>query len=192
MNIEISKIENLAQTVASEFSASQAAHAAAELAEGELLRDIIAAMKPAIPALSNKIVKHSYETGGQNGCNPVSRKEHHSERGFLLVDGYERTRDATGNRGDLAGSRLFLLIDGRLAEVTREGSFSVWQGEADEWESTLEILAADVVAERYDIEEILATIAEALTKAVGSREKATAKAIERAERVSAISRLVRR
>jgi hypothetical protein len=192
MNIEISKIENLAQTVASEFSASQAAHAAAELAEGGLLRDVIAAIKPAIPALSSRIVSHSYETGGRNGCNPVSRKSHHSERGFLLVDGYESTMDETGNRGDLGGSRLFLLPDGRLAEVTREGSCSRWQGEADEWESTLDILAADVVVERYDIEEILATITEALTKAAGSREKATAKAVERAERVSAISRLVRR
>jgi hypothetical protein len=192
MNIEISKIENLAQTVASEFSASQAAHAAAELAEGGLLRDVIAAMKPAITALSNKIVKYSHETGGRNGCNPVSRKEHHRERGFLIFDGYGRIGDVTGNRGAFSGSRLYLLTDGRLAEVTRKGSFSHWQGEYDEWNSKLEILAADIVAERYDIEEIIATIGEALTKAVGSREKATAKAIERAERVSAISRLVRR
>ena len=191
MDTNIEQITTLAGIVAAEHAASVEAHEAVTEAKAELLTRVVEAVKPALRAVSDRIVAESYETMGRNGCNPVSRTEYHSERGLMLVNDYDRTKDETGNRGDLGGSRLYLLTDGRFARVDREGSFSHWQGEADEWKSTLGARTARQVAEAYGVDDVVKAIGDALTKARGTREKPTANARQRAERVRAVACLVK-
>lgn len=150
-------------------------------AEAEVLATAIEAVKPALPALCSRIKRSSYETAGRNGCNPVSRYEYHDERGAVLVDNYAREKDESGNRGSLGGERLCLLSDGRLAVVTREGSFSHWQGEADRWESTLAVVTPREAMNEYELDAVLGALAEALDKqAKGNASENTEKALARA------------
>ena len=133
-------------------------------------------------------MSESYETGGQNGCNPVHRYEHHVEQGVVLVDDWSRDKDETGNRGALTGNRLYLLSDGRLAEVKRTGSFSHWQGESDEYTTTLKIVDARTAMDTWELVDALKSLMEALEKQVG-RKGATATAKARAERLAALVKL---
>lgn len=74
----------------------------------------------------------------------------------------------------------------RVAEVTRDGTWSQWQGEWDRFETTLERLPTARVAEEHDVDAIVEAISEALEKSAGGglgTAKATAE--ERAARARA-------
>jgi hypothetical protein len=163
-------------------------------AEALLLETVIAAIKPALRALSHAIASESYYTTGQNGCNPVSRDANHAERGLLLQDNYWREKDTTGNRGTFGGRRLYLLSDGRLAETRREGTFSNWQGEASSWQSTLAILAPLDAVRRFDLNEALENLHAVILKRASDsnivRDRDAAKA--RAAKLIAVVALIKK
>ena len=115
----------------------QTALATQNQAEAALLGRIIETVKPALRALASRIKKYDFSTSGRNGCNPVSSCEYFDERGVMLVNDFERAKDSTGNEGTYGGSRLYLLDDGTLAYVSREGTWSCWQGAADTYTATL-------------------------------------------------------
>lgn len=123
----------VAQIVGQTQEQLEAARCDKEAAEIALFERILSAIPAsARRAMSSKVKDYSYESGGRNGLNPVSRK-HYAGRGVVLVDGFDDKGDGSGNRGTLYGSRLLLMADGSLLEQTREGAWSHWQGEADEW-----------------------------------------------------------
>jgi hypothetical protein len=184
----LKRIEQNAPQAAVQYDEHQAAIQAERDAEAVILDKAIASAKPALKALSSKIVSDSYETGGQNGCNPVYRYEHHKEQGVVLVDDWSREKDESGNRGALVGKRLYLLSDGQLAEVERDGQFSHWQGDADTYETTLNIVTARQAMDIWNLDDALKSLAEAL-QGQANRAKSTAAAKERAERLSALAKL---
>ena len=184
----VGAIKASAPQVAQQYDEHQAAIQAERDAEAVILSTAIASAKPALKALSSKIVSESYETGGQNGCNPVHRYEHHKEQGLVLVDDWSSAKDESGSRGALAGKRLYLLSDGRLAKVERTGSFSHRQGEADEYTTTLKIIDPRMAMDAWELVDALKGLMEALEKQVG-RKEATATAKARAERLAALAKL---
>ncbi len=171
-----------------EYTEARTAEAAAEAA---LLERIVETVKPALRALASAIKSRDYSTGGRNGCNPVHTYDTFTERGVCLVDGYDHDKDETGNRGSNGGSRLYLLDDGRLAEVAREGTWSCWQGEADTWEAELTIVTPAEAVARYELASIVGTLnAKLEEQAKGSKAKRTKAATARAAKLAAVGALV--
>ena len=186
----LAELGTLATEVAEATQAHEAAITAERAAEAALLERVIALVKPALPSLVSRLVAHSYETSGRNGCNPVHRYAYHEPRGVVLVDAYDKEKDETGNRGALGGWRVVLLADGTLAKVEREGSFSHWQGEPDEWESTLTGLTVEEAVGLVDVEAVVEGLGEALRKQRASRPEATARAEGRRRTLEALAALL--
>jgi hypothetical protein len=190
VNELVEKIEQTAPHVAEQYDEHQEAIQAERDAEAVILSKAIASAKPALKALSSRIVSDGYSTQKQNGFNPVYRSKHHlrEEQGLVLVDGWSEEKDESGNRGTLGGARLYLLSDGRLAEVERIGSFSQRQGEATKYTTTLKIVDPRTAMDTWDLVDALKGLMEALEKQIG-RKGATATAKARAERLAALAKL---
>jgi hypothetical protein len=180
-----------AAQVADDHAAYTAALSQETQAEAALLESIIETVKPALRALSSVIKSRDYATAGRNGCNPVHTYDTFAERGVCLVDDYDHPKDETGNRGTLGGTRLYLLSDGRLAETTREGSWSCWQGEADQWEAEIKIISAVQAVRDYSLKHILVELNTKLDEQVkGEKGKRTKAAQARAEKLAAVASLM--
>ena len=159
------EIAKLTPGVVAAAKSRQEAWEATRAAEAKVVQAVLTIVGPALPALGSRIEKHWYETAGRNGCHPVSREEWFEERGLLLDDDWADEPDETGNRGGFGGARLYLLSDGRLAVVRREGTWSRWQGEADEWTAELIVVAPRKVVEDYDlVESVLRPLRNALAE----------------------------
>jgi hypothetical protein len=177
--------------VVTEHTEYEGALAAQNEAEAALLTRIIETVKPALRALASGIVKTYGDTSGQNGCNPVSEREYFAERGVCLVNAYTSTKDTTGNRGTWQGERLYLLSDGRLAEASRTGEWSCWQGEWDRYEATLKIVDAAYAVKDYELADIVESLTEKLNEQIkGQKTTRTKAARSRAERLAALATLV--
>lgn len=187
VNETLKKIQDTAPAVAAEYDEHQAAIAAERDAEAKVLETAIEAARPALRAISDRIRSSYYHTGGRNGCNPVKRITYHAERGVLLCDDYTQPKDETGNRGSYEGSGLYLLTDGRLAVVARDGSWSQWQGEPHSYEQTLTVVTPREAMDEWKLDEALEALAEALEKQRGKRDSKAAR--ERAERLAALATL---
>ena len=180
-----------AATVATEHSEYQAALATQSEAEAALLGRIIETVKPALRALASGIKSRDYQTAGRDGCHPVHTYDTFDERGVCLVDAYTSRKDETGNRGSNEGSRLYLLDDGRLAEVEREGTWSRWQGEPDTYEATLTIVSVAVAVARYELADMIEAINTKLAEQLkGAKPVRTKAAKARAEKLAAVASLV--
>jgi hypothetical protein len=180
-----------AATVATQHEEYQAALTTQQEAEAALLGRIIDTVKPALRALASGIVKTYGDTSGQNGCNPVSEREYFEERGVCLVNAYTSTKDSSGNRGTWEGERLYLLSDGRLAETSRTGEWSCWQGEWDRYEATIKIVDAAYAVKDYELADIVETLTEKLNEQIkGQKTTRTKAATERAAKLAALTTLV--
>ena len=190
--ITLSNIARCAPLVACEHGEFVDALATEAAAETALLVRVIETVKPALRALACRIYRTWRATSGHNGCNPVEEKDYFDERGACLVDAFDRTKDATGNRGTYGGSRLYLLDDGRLAKVRRTGTWSAWQGEWDEEECTLAIIDAATAQKNYHLADIVEGLAVKLNEQIGGeKSKRTKAAKQRAEKVAALVALVK-
>jgi hypothetical protein len=187
----LATLATTAATVAKDHEAFTEAIDTQNAAEAALLGRIIETVKPALRALASRIVKLDRSTSGQNGCNPVEQKEYFDERGVCLVDAFDREKDTTGNEGTYGGSRLYLLDDGRLAEVDREGTWSQWQGAWSGYEATLTIVDATTAQRHYHLTDMVEALNTKLEEqAKGSKAKRTKAAQARAEKLAAVASLV--
>ena len=187
----LATLATTAATVATEHAAYTEARTAEASAEAALLGRIITTVKPALRALASRIKKYDFSTSGRNGCNPVSRCEYFAERGVMLVDDFEREKDATGDEGTYGGSRLYLLDDCTLAYVSRKGAWSCWQGAADTYTAELTIITVASAVEMYELTGIVEALNTKLEEqAKGSKGKRTKAATERAAKLAALASLV--
>jgi hypothetical protein len=185
----VENIATLASTVAAEHAASVEAHAAVTEAEAVLLERVVEAARPALRAISTRLRTServwwptSVETATECANGPIAL------RVVGNGAGYDHPR---ANAGKYEGTDLLLLPDGSWVERTYSGSWSRWQGSSSAWESEDTLLAVAEVARDYDAYAVIAAIGEALTKAKGTREKPSARALERAAKVRAVAELVR-
>jgi hypothetical protein len=187
----VTQLAPIVAQVATEDAAHVEAITAEQAAEAALLARIVETVKPALRAMASRIFRTWRTTSGRNGCNPVEEKDYFDERGVCLVDAFTRVKDSTGNRGTYGGSRLYLLTDGRLAEVDREGTWSQWQGEWDEESCTLTVVDAATAQRHYHLSDIVEGLKAALDKQIaGKKPNATKAAQARAEKIAALARLV--
>ena len=187
----LTRLATTAATVAKDHEAFTAALSTQNQAEAALLVRIIDTVKPALRALACQIKKYDFSTSGNNGCNPVHRYDTFDEVGVMLVDDFDREKDATGNEGTYGGSRLYLLSDGRLAEVDREGTWSCWQGAADTYTATLKTVDAAYAVRTYHLTDMIEAINTKLAEQIkGSKAKRTKAATERASKLAALTTLV--
>ena len=186
--MDIESIATSAAVVAAEHEAAQAAQEAVIGAETSLLQKAVDAAKPALKAVSTRrrIAQRDFWVNvGQHvefTRGPLALRVH--------GDGAERDYPR-GNSGGIEGEDLYLNPDGTWTKAVYGGSWSKWQGATSSWECTDTTLTTREVAEEYDVDAILTSLAEALTKAVGTREKSTKAALERADKLSAIARLAK-
>lgn len=187
----VTTLAPIAAQVATEDAAHVEAIAAENAAEAALLGKLVETVKPALRALASRIYRTWRTTAGRNGCNPVEEKDHFDERGVCLVDAFSRSKDCTGNRGTYGGSRLYLLTDGRLAEVDREGTWSQWQGEWDSEECTLTIVDAATAQRHYKLADIIEGLNTKLAEQLkGEKAKRTKAAQARASKLAAVASLM--
>jgi len=125
---------------------------------------------------------------GRNGCHPV-RERTYGPRGVRLLDEYGRRSDESGNRGTYGGYQLYLTAQGYV-ELTREGTWSVWQGEWARYDATPAPLTGTAVAAQYDVDEVIAALAAAVEDAHAAKPDAGAHA-RRAERFRTLTALLR-
>ncbi len=186
----IEEVQTQAQTVATQSEAHQEAIAAERSAEAALLDRLIEVVRPALRALSSRILTRHDTTGGANGCNPVEIKEYHATRGLLVVDEYRRNKDSSGNSGSYSGYGVYLLADGTLARAKQSGTWSAWQGDWDRTSWELTPTTSGEVMKRDTIDEIVVALAEALEKQSGLDGAAKA-AVLRTEKLTALLALMK-
>jgi hypothetical protein len=187
----VSQLGPIVAQVVTEHTEYEGALATQQEAEAALLGRIIDMIKPALRALASGIVKTYGDTAGQNGCNPVSEREYFEERGVCLVNAYTSAKDSTGNCGRWEGERLYLLSDGRLAETSRTGTWSRWQGDWDRYEATIKIVDAAYAVKDYELADIVEALTEKLNEQIkGQKTTRTKAARSRAEKLAALATLV--
>lgn len=103
-------------------------------------------------ARHNGFIKIGYSYRG-DGSNWREEREYYYERdgkrvhGLLAVDNFE-SPNTDRNRGLRSGYRIYLLETGEWLRIERDGNWSQWQGEPEEWACGEGITFA---AEEYDI-----------------------------------------
>jgi len=188
---QITEIQSVATQVAAQYTETQAAFAAERDAEAALLTAAITAARPALRAISSRILEQSTTTG----LATDRQREHtsyRSERGLLLAGVSRPQRDAQrDNSGSYEGCALYLLTDGTLACVVWSGHWSRWQGSSDEQESRLTALTPREAMDTWDCADVITEIHDALAKQLAGKaaEKATA-ARARAAKLQAILALL--
>lgn len=193
MNIDIDIIKANAAQVGQNKAALDAAIDEERTAEAAVLAAAIEAARPAWNAISCRLTKRQFNTSGRNGLHPASETEYHLARGCILINEYIKDEGTSGDSGTFHGSLLVLTAAGQLAVLNRTGHWSNWQGASNEWTSEFSIYKdARAAMDDWELDEALTGLAAALTKQLGGRAPDKAKAArERAERLSAIARLVK-
>ena len=192
-NEVLSKIGALAPKVAQEHEELTQAAEAERSAEVALLEHVIEAAKPALRALASKI-KQSYHHWWIDNARGDEKDTFYAQRGFCLTDAQQGplSKNATSFTGTYTGEDVILLVDGSLAVVEYNGEWSNWQGAPSSWDSEMHATTAcDLVADDYDVEKLIDWLVTALEKQVGTREKVTKTAIDRAEKLRSIVRLAK-
>jgi hypothetical protein len=185
---QIAKAAARVPQIVADHDAAVAAHQEVITAEAVLLDRLIAIVKPALQALGTRPLRSYATSDGKNGCNPWSEEERFAWRGICATDtrpGPSRDKRGDDNTGTYGSGDLFLCADGTWWELTYEGTWSNWQGATSSWEATAKSMTTAAVARKYDFEAIIGRLCQVVTE-VGSREKATAKAKDRAERLQAL------
>jgi hypothetical protein len=194
---DLSRLADIAATVATE--AAQADQARAELwtAQAELLGRVIDLARPALRAIGTRTkiavsVAHHADVNFNGGVDTI---EWLSSRALCLSNEKPGPREDTprANTGTYHGRDLFLVENGTLIGLHYSGTWSRWEGSSWGWSAELvyyeELL--DIFLDKWsDVEEYVSTIAAALEKAAGSRQGATKAARERTAQLQAVVALL--
>lgn len=190
MDEAATKLDSLARQVAAQHATMEAAFDEERDAEEAFLERVVAAVRPALRALSSKL-KASERTYWVSSVETATEKTYHPERGVIVAgDGPERDHP-TANEGAIGGASLVLLDDGTFARLDWSGSWTRWQGRASETRSDLTHLSAREVVDDWDADEVAAALAERLEGQLsGKATKTTAASRARAEKLRAVSALL--
>ena len=184
----ITQIAARVPQVVADHAAATAAHDEVLAAETALLDRLVAVVRPTIQSLGTRPVTMHASSGGKNGCHPWTEETRADWRAICATEGKpgpsrdKRGDDTTGTYGS---SDLFLRADGTWCTLTYDGTWSLWQGAVSSWEATQKVLTTAEVAREYDVDAIIGRFCQVVI-AAGSREKSTAKAKDRAEKLQAL------
>lgn len=183
-------LANLAANVAAQHDEMTAAVEEERAAEERLLGQLVEAVRPALRALSSRLLA-SERTFWPDNVSTATEKDYHEERGVRLAGSGPERDHPRANRGTIEGLDLVLLDDGTFARLDWSGHWSKWQGEGDLEESTLTRVSLRDVVDGWDVDQLAATLHERLeAQMAGRAPKRTASARERAEKLRAVSSLL--
>jgi hypothetical protein len=191
--MEIKRIEELAGMVAEQHADMRAAYGAERAAEAAVLEAALAAARPALRALVGRIVREERTVWHDNAYTSTER-DYHEERGVAVAGSGPERLHPRDTDGRWAGHTLYLLEDGRLAQVAWGGTWTKWQGCGSTLTGELRIYESVLacIEDGWDAEEAVAGLAEALERQAAGRAPERAKAArERAERLAAVARLLK-
>lgn len=190
---QIKTFSDKASRVAEQHEAMQQAYASESEAKAELLRAVIEAVKPGLPALGSR-VPQSYTINGHADCNKQREKTSYFDDIYcgIVVAGEGLQRDnPRDNRGSYEGSHLILSHDGVLYELSYFGDWSKWQGSSWGWEAELAAIDEGEAVDSFNLEEIVSSLSEALDAQLsGNAKKRTKAATERADKLRALAQLL--
>jgi hypothetical protein len=190
--IDLASITSLAVQVAETSEDYDAAISEERDAEAEILSAAIEAARPALRALSNRLILSKYQSSGRNGCNWEEREEVSEYRGFQLAEDFSRQPNGTGNRGTYSGEALILTDSGKLLSCERSGTWSPC-GEGDETRYEYSEVSAREAMNVWELEACLEKLQKKLKEQADSVKPERAKAARaRAETLRALSQLVNR
>lgn len=180
----------LAADVSAQHDEMTAAVEEERAAEEVLLGQLVDAVRPALRALSSRLLA-SERTFWPDSVSTATEKSYHEERGVRL-HGEGPSRDhPRANDGAIEGLDLVLLVDGTFARLDWTGTWTRWQGRTSLEESTLTRLSLRDVVDGWDVDELAAALHERLTAQLeGRASKRTASSRERAEKLRAVSSLL--
>ena len=190
MEQAVEKITTLSRSVAEQHATMETAIAEERAAEEELLEKVVDAVRPALKALSSRILA-TERTWWPTSVETATDKSFHPERGVRL-DGNGPVRDhPRANDGAVEGEDLVLLEDGTFARLDWSGTWTRWQGRTSEETSTLTRLTLAEVVETWDVDQLAARLHELLEQHLAGRAtKTTASARERTAKLRAVSALL--
>ena len=154
----MSKTDRIAAKAArvGEIHQEHRAAIAEEAEEGAAVLDAIRdATMPALAALCSPLPAGFSSAVVEDGTPPAEKKiAQREERGFVILDAFQRDSDADMRGGRYFGRLLTLLSTGTFAIVERSGTWSSRVGERSEWTTTLREVSAREVVEEFDAAEI--------------------------------------
>lgn len=200
INKAVETIAKIASSVADRHEALAVAIAREKTAKIQLVERVIEIAKPALRALSSRILK-SCVTRWHDNAYTDDTKTYYEVRGLCLYDTDGGPTEAChrahprADSGGYEGWTLYLLSDGRLAEASYDGHWSKWQGATSELEVKLHIYESvtDCFVDGHDyIDNIVPPLAEALTQqAQGKMSERTKAAEERTAKLDAVVKLLK-
>jgi hypothetical protein len=193
MEKELADISALSARVVSEYEEQAAAHAAELAVEAALLCAVVERVKPALRALSSRIVIEAHgDTVAPSDSNyQRAEKHYHERRGLRVVDTVDLVQRGTGTK-TYRGLEVYLLDDGTFLGCQRERVETIWQGARDHEETShwQDLTAIDVVG-RFELARIVERIHQALeAHTKGSARRTTERMRESARKLSALIELL--
>ncbi|HPA50134.1 MAG TPA: hypothetical protein PLP50_00915 [Thermoanaerobaculia bacterium] len=183
-------LANLAANVAAQHDEMTAAVEEERAAEERLLGQLVEAVRPALRALSSRLLA-SERTFWPDNVSTATEKDYHDERGVRLAGSGPERDHPRANDGGIEGTDLVLLEDGTFARLDWSGSWSRWQGAASHEDSALTRISLRDVVDGWDVDQLAAALHERLeAQMAGRAPKRTASARERAEKLRAVSSLL--
>jgi hypothetical protein len=190
---QIERIASTAERAGEQAARQEQAFSELESAEAALLDATVEAAKPGLRAVSSRIQIGHRQWWPDGSVCTNDEDQYLDGRGLRVEGGGPSEDNPTANDGAVVGEDLYLLEDGRWLGVTYEGSWTRWQGRSSGWTATTRELTSLEVASEWVAASVIQTISSALESQVsGKREKATRKALERAEQVRAVTTLLER
>lgn len=188
----VAKLGSLAAEVGAVYDAQQSARAAESEAEAAVLSMALDAARLGLRAVCGRLLLGE-RTWWRTSVETESEETFSEWRGAVLL-GKDRARDnPRADSGAVTGWHLVLRDDGHLLRVTYQGTWTKWQGASSGWTSTVEALTPrQAVDEVADLDLILAALVKLLeSHGTAKRVEATAKAVQRTERLRAILALAK-
>lgn len=174
------KIKALTESVAAQAEKLDASIAEERAAEAGLLEAVIVSVRPALRALSNRLLERRETTA--DGVLTVS---------FLPFRGLVLVNNEQAVNGKWEGASLVVVEDGGLVELIVGGHYSVSAaGSLLQW--AFRGLTPAAAAKRYSVRACVEVLAEKLTEyANGNAGKTAAKAMAQADRLRAVITLLK-
>ncbi|MBI2374253.1 MAG: hypothetical protein HYV07_09655 [Deltaproteobacteria bacterium] len=193
---DLKSFEELATKVDEQHTDFRAAVDEELEASVRLLEAVVKTVKPALPALATRPLIGS-RTWWPDSVSPSTKTDRATWRAVCLDDDKPGPSEdyPRATAGSYEGSDLFLRVDGTLARLDYEGSWSRWQGSTDQWTAEETVLSPCEALGRYGagaLEEWIGRIAKACEAQLGGSKPIRTKAArERAAKLSAIVKLAR-
>lgn len=183
-NLRLSQLNAQARGIGAAKDASDAAHADKTTASTELLAAVVEAIRPALRAMSSRIVvKRTMTKEGKT-------EDFLGEPGVYLASlGPKPGPGPTPTAGSWQGTDVFLCREGSFAMLSYDGDYD--RDGVSKWEAAVVELVARDVVDMFPLPVVLDAITRAMAEQAGpGTARRTQKIQEQAERLRALTKLV--